>query len=112
MVTHGITLGPDLLKNNPSDALIDWVKICNDPDVTLQVGQELSARDYMYTANIYDRIVGTYTEQPELPGYGYTSTQGMWVWCADSADSETGTWIWILKTESYYVHFFNDHQVG
>lgn len=106
MTTHGMTLAPDVIADSSSDYLIDFTVACNAPSITLQVGQVLCARNYLYTVTTYDQIIGSYETPPSVPGY--TPNQGTWVWVADSVDSETGVWYWIHKTESAYVQFFMD----
>jgi hypothetical protein len=110
---YGITLGPNLLDNSPSDYLLDLEKSFNDPEATRQIGDELCERNYIYINNIsiYDQIAGRFDERPATPEYGYTSNEGMWVWVADSVGSETGTWCWVLKTISYYIAFFSHYGI-
>lgn len=109
MTTNSITLGPNLLKNSPSDYLIDIAKSLNNPEATLQIGQELYARNYIDTVSVHDHVQGDFDAMPATPGHGYTCNQGMWVWVADSASATTGTWYWILKTTSCHMAFLATH---
>ena len=100
---YGIQLGQNLLKNNPTGYLIDVAKGLNDAQATLQIGQELSLRNAVDYLHVYDHVVGGVNDEP-VEAYDYM--QGMWVWIADTPESETGAWYWIPKTHSYYVALF------
>lgn len=104
---YGIQLGADLLKNSPNGYLMDLAKGLNDAQATLQIGQELSLRNaagYLYA---YDEVVGGVHDEPANLGYGYPG--GMWVWIADTPESQMGTWYWIASAYSFYVAFLLGH---
>lgn len=100
---YGITLGPNLIANSSSDYLLDFASSLNDSQATRQIGEILYTRNYLDYIVTYDYIIGRYDAHPSLPDYEYPANQGVWIWVADSEESETGTWYWILKTMSVYL---------
>lgn len=101
-----ITIDSQFIKNCPDNYLVDLMNIINDDGVTLQIGQELYIRNYIYTTNTYNFITDTYDAKPTAPAYGYTADQGIWVWVADEADYETGMWVWIANYTPHYIASF------
>lgn len=107
---YGIQLGSNLLKNSPTQYLIDIAKVLKDAEATLQIGQELSLRDAMTSLQVYEQVTGGVHDEPEEDSYPYVL--GVWVWIADTPTSETGAWYWIPKNMPYYIAVLMGHNVA
>ena len=107
---HSITLDQTLLTNSPIGYLVDLARFIDDPHVKKQVEQELFIRNYSEHVTTYAPQEGRFDANPTSPPEGYTL--GQWVWVASSAETETGTWMWILRTVSMYVLFYTPTEPG
>lgn len=107
MPMNAIILGPHLLNNSPSDYLLDIDKLLQETDATIQIGNVLYERDYLSTVTTYDTVIGGAQSRPTEPGIGYTFNDGQWMWIPDNLYALTGTWYWILRSESYYASLFH-----
>lgn len=106
---YSIILEPNLIANSPAEYLVDLQHYINAPEVTHQIGTELYNRTYSTTASIGDVIIASFDQKPSDPGTGYTLDQGRWAWIADAPQTSTGTWLWILRTMSYYISKFRSN---
>jgi hypothetical protein len=95
--TSAIKVGPDFLKNSPSEYLVIFAHNYNDAELHEQFGQALENRNFFDTVTIIDTIAGAPNQRPINPPTGYTNKDGTWVW----RPQNSGEWVWIEYQSSY-----------